>query len=287
MNPRAGSGGAGYPGGNPPGSGASRRTPDMNAPNAPNGPNVPNVPNAPTVPDRSNPMDAPHSGSPARSADGTGTPDAGDTGVGAEVEYELSDLIGVLQRERDEYLDTLRRVQADFENYKKRILRQQTDHLERAGEDLVTKMLPVLDAFDLARAHLGNAGELNEEGKALLAASALLNDTLAREGLQRIDDPGAPFDPTTHEAVEHVPDRDPAPRGASSGSGSPGSGFSGGGLSGGASPGGASSGVGGTGDTGRGNGEKDEAGPVVDGVLRAGYRWKGRVIRPALVRVRG
>ena len=155
------------------------------------------------------------------------------------------DELDTARRERDEYLGALQRVQADFENYKKRMLRQQTEHLERAAEDLVTKVLPVLDAFDLARAHLGDGAALSEEGKALVAGSTLLADTLAREGLERIDDPGAPFDPTTHEAVEHT----------DVGSATPGDGA--------------------------------PAGPVVDEVLRAGYRWKGRVIRPAMVRVRG
>jgi molecular chaperone GrpE len=271
MNPRAGSSeGTGFPGGFPPGPGASRH-----ASRAPDQPVDRTASHGVDVPGRGagsgdvNQSDAPDR-APDWVADKTnepetpGTADTAETDVGAEIEYELGDLIGVLQRERDEYLDTLRRVQADFENYKKRILRQQTDHLERAGEDLVTKMLPVLDAFDLARAHLGEAEELNEEGKALLAASALLNDTLAREGLQRIDDPGAPFDPTTHEAVDHVPDTDlaPAPPDAAHGAA-------------GAPPG---EGV---------PADKGHGGPVVDGVLRAGYRWKGRVIRPALVRVRG
>jgi len=130
------------------------------------------------------------------------------------------------------------------------MLRQQTEHLERAGEDLVVKMLPVLDAFDLARAHLGDGDDVGAEGKALLAASGLLSDTLAKEGLERIDDPGAPFDPTTHEAVDRVEAGEP-PAGEPAAE------------------------------------DTSHDGPVVDGVLRAGYRWKGRVIRPAMVRVRG
>jgi molecular chaperone GrpE len=157
---------------------------------------------------------------------------------------DLDDLLFTARRERDEYLDLSRRVQADFENYKKRMVRQQSDNLERAAENLVTKVLPVLDAFDLARAHLGDGAELSPEGKALVAGSTLLADTLEREGLKRIDNPGEPFDPTTHEAVEHTD-------------------------------------AGGTTEDGA------PSGPVVDEVLRAGYRWKGRVIRPAMVRVRG
>jgi len=179
---------------------------------------------------------------------------------------DLDDLLVTARRERDEYLDLSRRVQADFENYKKRMLRQQTDNLERAAEDLVSKVLPVLDAFDLARAHLADgagagaadgasasagAGDaLSPEGKALVAGSTLLADTLAREGLERIGVAGEPFDPTMHEAVDHAPAHADAAGAA-------------------------------------GAGEAAPAGPVVDEVLRPGYRWKGRVIRPAMVRVRG
>ena len=74
-------------------------------------------------------------------------------------------------------------------------------------------MPPVLDAFDLARAHLAEGEDLSPEGKALVAGSNLLADSLAREGLERIDDAGAPFDPTTHEAVDRV-DADAAPAAA-------------------------------------------------------------------------
>jgi molecular chaperone GrpE len=158
---------------------------------------------------------------------------------------DLDDLLFAARRERDEYLDLSRRVQADFENYKKRMVRQQTDNFERAAEDLVTKVLPVLDAFDLARAHLGDGDDVSAEGKALVAGSTLLADTLAREGLERIGAPGEAFDPTTHEAVDHAEAGVPVA------------------------------------------GEAAPSGPVVDDVLRAGYRWKGRVIRPAMVRVRG
>ena len=149
------------------------------------------------------------------------------------------DPLDTVRRERDEYLDMVRRVQADFENYKKRMQRQQTDLVERAGENLVARLLPALDAFDLARAHLSDEENASGGVKALLQAAGLVTDALAKDGLERIDDPGAPFDPTVHDAVEHAPAEDGA-----------------------------------------------ESGVVAD-VLRAGYRWKGRVIRPAMVRVRG
>jgi molecular chaperone GrpE len=159
------------------------------------------------------------------------------------IEADLADLLAKATRERDEYLGMSQRVQADFENYKKRMLREQTTLLERAGENLVSSLLPVLDAFDLARAHLGEDVDASPEGKALVQAAALLDDTLAKEGLERIVALDAPFDPMVHEAVEHEPvEGDPA---------------------------------------------GDDAGATVVGVLRAGYRFKGRVLRPAMVRVRG
>ncbi|MGD0320206.1 MAG: nucleotide exchange factor GrpE [Acidimicrobiales bacterium] len=174
------------------------------------------------------------------------------------VQEDLEAALVLSRRERDEYFEMLRRLQADFENYKKRMLRHQTDLLERAAQGLVVSLLPVLDAFDLARVHLGESTDLSPEGKALVQAAALLFDTLSKEGLERLDDAGAPFDPTVHEAVEHETAEAP----------------DGGGTQ---------------GEAGETKAEDDAkaAGPVVAAVLRVGYRWKGRVIRPAMVRVRG
>jgi molecular chaperone GrpE len=109
----------------------------------------------------------------------------------------------VLARERDEYLAALQRTQADFENYRKRIARQQHEQTARAAADLVGKLLPVLDALDLAEAHLNESLDVSDDGKALRASRAMLNDILAKEGLERIDQPGVQFDPTCHDAVAH------------------------------------------------------------------------------------
>jgi molecular chaperone GrpE len=170
-------------------------------------------------------------------------PGADAEGDAERVEEDIALVAETARRERDEYLDMLRRVQADFENYKKRMLRQQTDLLERAAEGLIGRLLPVLDAFELARAHLEAEG--SPEGKALLQAATLLSETLAKEGLERVEAEGAEFDPTVHEAVEHEP------AGALA------------------------------------EGDDAAKGPVVTEVLRPGYRYKGRVVRPAMVRVRG
>jgi len=176
----------------------------------------------------------------------------GDTEANAAeaVEEDIEDLVVAARRERDEYLDALRRVQADFENYRKRVQRQQEELLARAAEQLVTVLLPALDAFDLAIAHL--AGDEHASPSGLLQAAALLGDTLAKEGLEKVAQVGEAFDPTTHEAVEHVPA--PPPH---------------------------------TADEAVGAATERSSGPVVAEVLRPGYRWKGRVIRPAMVKVQG
>ena len=207
------------------------------------------------------------------SGGGTGRPDISDfahmPGIDdadiADAEIVDPEVIGAEEietvlKERDELLDTLRRTMADFDNYRKRIERQSGELRDRANERMVEALLPALDAFSLARAHLGDK-EPEPEVRVFLAAASLFEDALAKEGLTKIDAEGAPFDPVSHEAVEHVPAGEAAPR-ASSGPGSH--------------------------DAGRPDAAADGAnGPVVIGVLRPGYLWKGRVIRPAMVRVRG
>lgn len=152
-----------------------------------------------------------------------------DDDAAAAVEVDLD--LARAAAERDEYLEALRRLQADFENFKKRTIRQQTEMLERAGEDLITKLLPVLDTIDLARQH--------GEGDAVGPVAGPLLDVLGKEGLERVDPVGQPFDPNEHEAVVHEPSDE--------------------------------------GDTGQ----------VVSGLMRAGWKWRGRVIRPAMVAVKG
>ncbi len=114
-----------------------------------------------------------------------------------------ADPVGVLTRERDEYLLALQRTQADFENYRKRVARLQEEQSARAAADLVSKLLPVLDALDLAEAHLNETLDFTEDGKALRASRAMLMDILGREGLERVDQPGVVFDPSVHDAVAH------------------------------------------------------------------------------------
>ncbi len=96
---------------------------------------------------------------------------------------------------REDYLEDLRRVQAEFENYKKRMIREQTAIAERASGRLIENLLTVLDNFERAIEH-GEGGE----GVALVYKD--FKKTLAEEGLEEVPAEGVPFDPNVHEAVE-------------------------------------------------------------------------------------
>jgi molecular chaperone GrpE len=109
------------------------------------------------------------------------------------------DPLAEAEAKRDEYLLGWQRTQADFDNYRKRAVREQQAFAARAAERLVTKLLPVLD--DLERA-IG-AAEQHEEAKVIegveMTRSALAG-ALASEGLQEIPAEGV-FDPHVHEAL--------------------------------------------------------------------------------------
>jgi molecular chaperone GrpE len=103
------------------------------------------------------------------------------------------------QAERDEYLDLAQRVQADFENYRKRAAREQELLVAHAHERLVRELLPVLD--DLERAL--EAAERHEEAQLVDGVKLVeqsLRRALAREGLAEIEAEGE-FDPHVHEAL--------------------------------------------------------------------------------------
>jgi molecular chaperone GrpE len=151
------------------------------------------------------------------------------------VTQDITDL-SQAQLQRDEYLNALQHLQADFENYRKRVARSSEDAAQRAAGALAASLLPVLDAFDLAAAHF--AANPSEEATALNQSRALLLDALEKQGLERLGEADVVFDPQIHDAVAHV----------------------------------------------EGDGDSTQ---VVDDVLRAGYRWKGSVLRPAMVRVKG
>jgi molecular chaperone GrpE len=104
----------------------------------------------------------------------------------------------------DEYWDRLLRQTADFENYKKRAARERQDAVAYANESLLTKLLPVLDAFEMALAASASVSEPSaaqslQEG--IIMISNQLKTILADFGLEEINAGGKPFDPNLHEAI--------------------------------------------------------------------------------------
>lgn len=103
-----------------------------------------------------------------------------------------------------EHLDDLQRLKAEFDNFRKRMLREQTEAIGRAGQRLIEELLDIVDDFDLA---LGALGSLGEEHAALTkgveAVYGKLFALLDKEGIERIDETGVPFDTEIHEAVAH------------------------------------------------------------------------------------
>jgi molecular chaperone GrpE len=116
-------------------------------------------------------------------------------GVAEEELAALTEEIEAARRERDEYLDALRRLKAEFENSRKRQEREKARILEAASERLVVELLPVLDNLDRA---LGAGGDIRE---GVRATRDQLADVLGREGLLPVASDGQPFDPSVHEAV--------------------------------------------------------------------------------------
>jgi molecular chaperone GrpE len=103
------------------------------------------------------------------------------------------------RRERDEFLDALRRLKAEFENSRKRQERERSRILETASERLVVELLPVLDNLDRA---LEAEGDIRE---GVRATRDQLADVLGNEGLLPVASDGQPFDPNVHEAVMGQP----------------------------------------------------------------------------------
>jgi molecular chaperone GrpE len=126
------------------------------------------------------------------------------------IKADLARLEKTLEDERkrnEEYLTSLRYLQADFENYRKRVDREIRELEEFSTLGLVRKLIPVLDDLDLAVATATRA-----EDKGILEGVKMvqknLSSALESEGLKRISAVGEPFDPSAHEAVDKVQGKD-------------------------------------------------------------------------------
>jgi molecular chaperone GrpE len=121
----------------------------------------------------------------------------------APTKAELETKLEEAERQRDEYLDSLQRLKAEFDNYRKRAARDQESLAARAAESLVKELLPILDDLEraLEAAEQHEEAQL-EEGVRLVHRS--LVETLRRQGLEQIATNGR-FDPHVHEALLSQP----------------------------------------------------------------------------------
>ena len=156
---------------------------------------------------------------------GAGDVDDFDAIVG-EIDYSDVD-VPVLLAEREEYKGMAQRIQADFDNYRKRAATQSLAEADRASGRLAEALLPVLDAAEAAFVrHPDEVGPLLNQ----------MLVELKKHGLESLDLENQPFDPEFAEAVAHE------------------------------------------------SGEGGE--PIVSEVLRSGYTWKGKILRPAMVKTK-
>ena len=139
------------------------------------------------------------------------------------------------KRQAAQYLEHAQRIKAEFDNYRKRVLKEQTRAVEMAAEPLLRRLLEVLDEFDLALMAAEQKPDFDRFLHGVELVYAKLQEILRSEGLERIEADGKPFDPERHEALMQ---------------------------------------------SGGHDGE-----PVVADVLRQGYTLRGRVVRPAGVKV--
>ena len=118
----------------------------------------------------------------------------------------VEDEVRALREERDVLYDRLARLQAEFDNARKRAAREQSEFREYAVADAIKALLPMLDSFD--RALEAHAGDENFRGVELI--NRQFHDALAKLGLRPIPAAGEPFDPYLHQAVEMVDTTDAA-----------------------------------------------------------------------------
>ncbi|MGI8426766.1 MAG: nucleotide exchange factor GrpE [Actinomycetota bacterium] len=172
--------------------------------------------------------------SPDQLADSQAPPAPVSTG---DPSVELAVEITRAKSEAAGYLDDLQRLKAEFDNYRKRVVKEQTALAETAALPMVARLLGVLDNFGLAVAAAEETKDFEKMLKGIEMVYGELKEVLQAEGIELIEAKGQPFDPHLHEAALEIPG--------------------------------------------------DETGElVVAEILRPGYAFKGKVLRPSMVKVR-
>lgn len=145
-------------------------------------------------------------------AEANAAPGAAEAGAGTPssepaLAQDAPDPLAEAQAEAARYKDLLLRTAADFDNFRKRTRRELEEAERRGRDELLKELLPVFDNLERAVAH-GASAEATGSAKALVEGIELVlrqfGDTLRRIGIERVPSVGQPFDPTVHEAIQHL-----------------------------------------------------------------------------------
>lgn len=120
---------------------------------------------------------------------------------GEEHVEEPVDELAAARAESAQHLDDLKRLKAEFENYRKRMVREQTAMVDRAASAVIERLLPILDNFELALIAADRTKDYASMVRGVEMVYGELLELLKKEGLGRIDALGRAFDPELHEAV--------------------------------------------------------------------------------------
>ncbi len=124
---------------------------------------------------------------------------------------DVEDQIEAAKKEASEATERMLRLQADWENYRRRTAAERLAEKERAAEGLVTNLLPVIDDIERAIEHAGATEgdtQFQQFVDGVSAVHAKMLGVLAKEGVEPVDPAGEAFDPLAHQAVGRVEDKD-------------------------------------------------------------------------------
>jgi molecular chaperone GrpE len=119
-------------------------------------------------------------------------------------EAAAPDPLEAAQAEAARLRDQLLRMAADFDNFRKRSRRELVDAERRAREDFLRDLLPVFDNLERATAHAETATDVRSLADGVNMVLRQFLDTLSKLGVERVQTQGVPFDPTQHEAIQHL-----------------------------------------------------------------------------------
>lgn len=132
-------------------------------------------------------------------------PDA-ETAEGASAEEKLKQ---ELSQANDKYL----RLYAEFDNFRRRTIKEREEARKMEGKDVIVALLPVLDDFDRALRSMENAMDVQPVKEGVQLIQNKLKNVLAQKGLKEMESIGTPFDPELHEAITNIPAPDETSKG--------------------------------------------------------------------------